>query len=128
MTTTQLRSAQEALRSKLTEVQFALAPRDSIAVEQMPDPVDMTQQESDREMTAWAFDHQARLAQEIRAAMDRIADGTYGVCLSCEAEISSKRLSVMPWAELCIHCQEAADTHSSSRPAPLPVGHLLEAA
>ena len=128
MTATQLRSAQEALRSKLTELQFALAPRDSIAVEQMPDPVDMTQQESDREMAAWALDHQAHLAQEMRAAMDRIADSTYGVCMSCEEEISSKRLSVMPWAELCIHCQEAADSRSSGRPAPLPVGQWLQAA
>jgi len=128
MTATQLRSAQEALRSTFTELQFALAPRDSIAVEQMPDPVDMTQQESDREMTAWALDHQARLGQEIRAAMDRIADGTYGVCLSCEEEISPKRLSVMPWAELCVHCQEAADSRSATRPAPLPAGQWMEAA
>ena len=128
MTTTQLRSAREALRSKLTELQFALAPRDSIAVEQMPDPVDMTQQESDREMAAWALDRQAHLAQEIRAAMDRIADRTYGVCISCEEEISPKRLSVMPWAELCIHCQEAADSRSSSRPAPVPAGEWMEAA
>ena len=128
MTATQLLSAQEALRSKLTELQFALAPRDSIAVEQMPDPVDMTQQESDREMAAWALDHHARLAQEVRAAMDRIVDGTYGVCMSCEEDISPKRLSIMPWAELCVHCQEAADSRSSSRPALLPGGHLLEAA
>ena len=128
MTATQLRSAQEALRSKLTELQFALAPRDSIAVEQMPDTVDMTQQESDREMTAWALDHQARLEQEIRAAMDRIADGTYGVCLSCGEEILPKRLSVMPWAGLCVHCQEAADSRVSSRPAVVPAGQWMEAA
>jgi DnaK suppressor protein len=45
----------------------------------------------------------------VRAALGRIAHGTYGKCLDCDEEISHKRLTAVPWATLCIVCQESAD-------------------
>jgi hypothetical protein len=39
----------------------------------------------------------------------RIHDGTFGVCVECEYEISPKRLLAVPWASRCIECQDAAD-------------------
>mgnify|MGYP003595974891 CR=1 FL=1 len=43
-------------------------------------------------------------AREIRAALQRIADGTYGTCASCGAEIAPARLKALPTATLCINC------------------------
>ena len=43
-------------------------------------------------------------AREIRAALQRIADGTYGSCASCGAEIAPARLKALPTATLCINC------------------------
>ena len=43
-------------------------------------------------------------AREIRAALQRIADGTYGTCASCGAEIAPARLKAQPTATLCINC------------------------
>ena len=40
----------------------------------------------------------------IRAALGRIADGTYGDCLKCGDEISEARLDVVPHAALCRKC------------------------
>lgn len=43
-------------------------------------------------------------AREIRAALQCIADGTYGTCASCGAEIAPARLKALPTATLCINC------------------------
>ena len=42
----------------------------------------------------------------IDEALIRIDDGRYGLCESCGAEISDARLSAMPFALRCTHCEE----------------------
>lgn len=42
----------------------------------------------------------------VEAALTRIHDGTYGVCLRCKNAISSERLMVLPEAELCNECSD----------------------
>jgi DnaK suppressor protein len=44
--------------------------------------------------------------QLIEAALARLEDGDYGTCLRCEAQISPLRLKAVPWARLCIACEE----------------------
>jgi len=46
-----------------------------------------------------------RTMDGIRAALDRIAQGTYGRCIRCGAAILTARLEVLPHAETCIECQ-----------------------
>jgi DnaK suppressor protein len=47
---------------------------------------------------------QLRLIEE---ALDRIEAGDYGICLSCEEPIPSKRLQALPWAKYCVSCQQS---------------------
>jgi DnaK suppressor protein len=42
----------------------------------------------------------------IENALQRIKDGTYGICANCEQPISRQRLSAVPWAKYCIECQD----------------------
>lgn len=42
--------------------------------------------------------------QQIRRALARIADGSYGTCARCGGVITPKRLEVLPTATLCIAC------------------------
>jgi len=42
---------------------------------------------------------------EVEAALEKIEQGTYGVCDSCGKNITKKRLSVLPWATLCKECR-----------------------
>jgi RNA polymerase-binding transcription factor DksA len=42
---------------------------------------------------------------EIDAALDRIADGTFGRCTHCGVAIPAERLAVRPFAAGCIACQ-----------------------
>ncbi len=43
---------------------------------------------------------------EIEDAKRRLADGSYGICVDCEEQISAKRLANIPTANRCIVCQE----------------------
>src|SRR5277367_1956029 len=42
----------------------------------------------------------------IRAALDRLSEGSYGECLNCAKTIGVKRLEALPWTPYCIDCQE----------------------
>jgi DnaK suppressor protein len=44
--------------------------------------------------------------RQITEALERIKDGSYGVCAECEKPISPKRLQAVPWAKYCVPCQE----------------------
>jgi len=57
-----------------------------------------------------------RFMQEAIKAIDR---GDYGECVRCGEDINEKRLEAVPWAKMCIHCQELAEAeHTSSRMVP----------
>ena len=45
---------------------------------------------------------------EMDAALQRIEDGTYGICEVCGKPIGAERLSALPWARLCIDDQRRA--------------------
>ena len=42
----------------------------------------------------------------VEGALNRIREGNFGQCISCGAEINSKRLEAVPWTRYCIACQE----------------------
>ncbi len=46
----------------------------------------------------------AQLA-EIEAAIARLDDGTYGICVRCGGTVAPERLDALPWAAHCIGCQ-----------------------
>lgn len=47
--------------------------------------------------------------REIDAALQRIEDGTFGVCEESGHPIGKNRLRVIPWARLCIECQRKVE-------------------
>lgn len=57
------------------------------------------------------------LLREIHEALARMDDDSYGLCLDCEEPISGKRLEAIPWARLCITCQEETATDVEARRA-----------
>ena len=97
------------LESQLKEAAPTRGLRESIRINQVADPLDMTQQAAEREVAVLNLDRDTALARRLRSAIERLNDGSYGVCLQCEEDIAPKRLRAIPWAELCIRCQEMAD-------------------
>ena len=97
------------LEVKAHELTAALRDRNAIAIERMPDAIDEWATAAEREMSALALQSGSELLRQVRLALQAIDDGVYGVCVSCEEEISLKRLRAVPWAARCVHCQEKAD-------------------
>jgi DnaK suppressor protein len=64
----------------------------------------------EREMDMTFEENERVSLDEIRAALTRIDDGAYGVCLRCGAEIPAARLEAMPTATLCITCKAAEES------------------
>ena len=48
----------------------------------------------------------AQQLRQIKEALARLDEGTYGICAECDKPISSKRLQAVPWAKYCVPCQE----------------------
>ena len=47
-----------------------------------------------------------RFIQLVEEALNRIEDRSYGECLNCRETVGQKRLEAVPWANMCISCQE----------------------
>lgn len=69
------------------------------------DPADRATAESDRAFTLRIRDRERRLIKKIRAALQRIDDGTFGVCEECGEDIGVPRLKARPVTKLCINCK-----------------------
>jgi DnaK suppressor protein len=41
----------------------------------------------------------------IEAALKRIADDSFGICVACGDEIQDQRLQALPWTQFCLRCQ-----------------------
>jgi len=42
----------------------------------------------------------------VEAALSRIENGSFGVCVACGEEIQPRRLQAIPWTQFCLACQE----------------------
>jgi DnaK suppressor protein len=66
----------------------------------------------------WLFVNRNRATSSelslIENALQRIKDGTYGICSHCEQPISRQRLRAVPWAKYCIQCQENGGANQPS--------------
>lgn len=63
-------------------------------------------------------------ADSIRAALERVDSGQYGVCVTCGGPISKLHLIAIPWGHLCASCQatrEVADDSFRKIPESPPV-------
>ena len=56
----------------------------------------------EREMASSLEENSTRVLAEIDAALQRIDEGSYGLCVKCGKPIGVERLEALPWATLCI--------------------------
>ncbi len=117
-----VRSRKKALQCKLNELLQPSAERENIKVEHFADPLDQLSSATTRDLAIHLVDRNSRLTSEVRSALTRIDEGTYGLCESCDDPIAARRLDAVPWARLCVSCQARQETeHVES-------GHFVEAA
>lgn len=87
--------------------------REALAIETSADELDRIQHAQERDYAMGALDRESVRLREVIAALERIDNGSFGICLNCEEDIGAKRLAAVPWATFCIVCQEAADRAAS---------------
>lgn len=109
MTKAELNKFKQILEAKQAELEQAVRDREGIAIEKSPDALDEVQHAAERELAIRNLDRESNLLRNVRAALRRIDEGGYGVCLHCEEDINVKRLNAVPWTPFCITCQELAD-------------------
>jgi DnaK suppressor protein len=94
----------ERLDELLSEVNKTVSGMSDL-IENIPDPTDRATLESDRNFTLRIRDRERKLIGKIKEALERIENGTYGICESCEEYISFERLKARPVTTLCIGCK-----------------------
>jgi DnaK suppressor protein len=109
MTKPELTKFKKILETRQDELERIVRNRDAITIEKSADALDEVQHAAERELAIRNLDRESNLLRNVRSALRRINDGSFGTCLHCEEEISPKRLAAVPWAPFCIQCQEQAD-------------------
>lgn len=69
------------------------------------DVIDLAGEERDRELSLLLTDRDKEKLQAIHEALEKINDGTYGICEECGEKIGPGRIKVMPLARFCVGCQ-----------------------
>jgi YteA family regulatory protein len=123
MTTTQSSTARlraikkrlQAERERLEQELHEIMERTSISsdIEQVTElstyddhPADLASETFEREKDLALEGNIQDLLDKVNTALEKIEDGTYGLCDSCGIEINTNRLEALPWASLCLNCQD----------------------
>ena len=88
----------------------------AVAVEELPgaigdnspfaDEVDGIQACGEREIGFATRELLVDRVNRLSAALERLSDGEYGICVECEEPISPARLQAMPEVQTCVRCQD----------------------
>ena len=67
---------------------------------------DMATDNYDREFSLGLADNEQKILNRIDEALEKIENKTFGLCELCSKKVSKVRLRAVPYAELCVPCQE----------------------
>jgi DnaK suppressor protein len=116
MRKTFLKTARETLvnmkKQLLDEIQKDFKEGRELSKDEGMDAYDLASEERAREINLILNDRDRGKLQAIDDALDRIDDGSYGMCESCESEIAEGRLVAMPFTRLCVQCQADRETEA----------------
>jgi DnaK suppressor protein len=109
MTTAKVQEVRKILEVKRKELMAGSSDRDEILIENAAEEFDRLQQQLNREVAIRNLDRESKLLKDVQAAINRMDDESFGICLRCDEEIPEKRLKALPWAAYCVPCQETVD-------------------
>ncbi len=98
-----------ALTQRRDELRRSLRSLEPIAVQVLPDAIDQGQSDMERDWHVRTMSATSRLLHAVEDALERLKTGDYGICEHCGEPINPRRLQAVPWAALCLSCQEQAD-------------------
>ena len=95
----------EMRRQVLREIDNDLKQGREGAKDDGMDTYDLASEERDREISFILSDREREKVLAIQEALERIEDGSYGICESCESDIAPGRIEALPFTRLCVNCQ-----------------------
>jgi DnaK suppressor protein len=111
---TEIRNHRAVLEHKLAELTAGFQDRSGLAIEHSADMLDTIRMATDRDVLVHSMNINAQMLSDVREALARLGKGEYGVCEDCDESISPRRLQAIPWARVCVKCQEARDRSGSN--------------
>ena len=78
-------------------------------VSDIGDILDSVSEERTRELDLILTDREKQKLKQIDDALDRIEEGSYGLCEECGIKIPRARLKVVPFAKYCVECKEVIE-------------------
>lgn len=107
----------QVFRQKLEEQRAPLLERISSLEEKLrsnkgrnPDHSDLAQDYVSSERRSIMLAQARQDLKQVDAALQRLAEGTYGTCTRCGQAIDPARLKALPHAALCLTCQERQES------------------
>jgi DnaK suppressor protein len=93
-------------RQKIRLLAEAGLSEDGVNMEEaLPDLGDRASAESDQTFSLRLLERGQKLTKKIEEALERIENGTFGICEVCSGEIAFRRLKARPVTTLCIDCK-----------------------
>ena len=80
-----------------------------------PDPTDRASLETDRNFLLRLRDRERKLIEKIKEALERIDNGTFGICDVCGKNISRERMMARPVTTLCINCKKKQEAREKAK-------------
>ncbi len=111
----ELRFRLESRRDEITRNVHVLLAQ--LAIDPSGDSMDRVRGVDERNNAVQAVVRMSKDLHDVKAALKRIEEGTFGTCSVCGGPLSHKRLQVLPWAPCCIVCQERQEFHSDDAEA-----------
>lgn len=105
---------EESRQSLLQSAKRTLLEESTFDTDDLPDEIDLASSEYTQSMVFRLRDREKFLLRKIEKALDRIREGTFGICERCEEEINIKRLEARPVTTLCIRCKEEQEKKEKS--------------
>ncbi len=105
---------EESKKQLLLSAKKTLTEESSFDTDDLPDEIDLASSEYTQSMIFRLRDREKFLLAKIDKALQRIENGTFGICEKCEEEISMKRLEARPVTTLCIRCKEEQEQKEKS--------------
>jgi DnaK suppressor protein len=102
------------MRGKVLEDFAATRVPETLVVQtEIGDLVDQAGDERDRELSLLLTGREKEKLLAINEALEKLKEGTYGICEECGEKITPGRLKVMPLARSCVNCQQNLEREMS---------------
>ena len=72
-------------------------------------PADIASETYEREKDFALSENVSELMMKVERALEKLDEGTYGICDRCNGAINPQRTHVLPYATLCVKCQDAIE-------------------